>query len=66
MVESLARIGDRILERILPKTTANAVCGGWISCGCRWVGGQYINFQRRVDPEHGGICVPCQAANICV
>lgn len=71
MVKSLSRqvtrIGDRILERVVPKTTANAVCGGWGSCGyCGWVGDQYLEWRRRLDPEHGGICENCQPRNSCL
>jgi hypothetical protein len=70
MVKSLSRrvtrIGDRVLERVVPKTTANAVCGGWVHCWCAWRGNQYMEWRKRVDPEHGGICESCQAKNLCV
>lgn len=70
MVKSLSRqvtsISDRILERVVPKTTASAVCAGWIACGCSWVGNQYMEWRYRVDPEHGGICESCQPKYVCL
>ncbi|RJL20822.1 hypothetical protein [Bailinhaonella thermotolerans] len=54
MIHAITRIGDRLLQRVAPKMTASAVCGGWQTC-CynRRVG------VRRYDPEHGSWCTPC-------
>jgi hypothetical protein len=63
----VGRIGDRLLERVAPSMTAEAVCGGWRFCACARYGpdGYYFRFYERRDPEHGGVCVPCEPHERC-
>jgi hypothetical protein len=66
MVKSLTRIGDRILERVVPKTTASAACGNFLFCYCAWSGDNYMDWRYRKDVEHGGQCQPCQPTYSCL
>ena len=67
MVKSLTRIGDRILERVVPKTTASAACGNYLFCYCvlDLQNNTYTKWFYRVDAEHQAYCQLCQSMAPC-
>lgn len=68
MISAMARLGDRLLERLVPKTVA-AACGGveaqaeWYErCYCNWTEPQYnCQFMYRLCGVCGGTtyCTEC-------
>lgn len=59
MKRMIARVSDRLLQGVAPKTTAGAICSGWYYCctSSRKAG------LRRKDPNYGNWCTPCYPTN---
>ena len=55
----VARLGDRMLERVAPKMAADAQCGAWIYCCGYDSSNRLMLGQLRRDVEHGAYCTPC-------
>jgi hypothetical protein len=62
MVKSIGsqvqRWSDLALALLVPRMTADAVCGAWVRC-CVVMGARAVEGRRRPNLTSGGWCTPC-------
>lgn len=59
----MGRLGDRVLERLVPKATAKADVSYWQTCYCTADHVKYIKYCHTVGGMTG--CGACQRAGGC-
>lgn len=61
----LGRIGDRVLEVLVPKTTAKADTSFWSRCYCGTLEGTTYRYERYCNVVGGhSSCGPCELRGI--
>ncbi len=65
MVQTLNRLADRVLARLVPTAQADAACAYvWESCGCT-LGLRYRRKCMNGCPQVPNHCYPCEAWGTC-